>query len=160
MRKFTACSFRYRIVVMAFPNSRLDVRDLAWRCILLSVAVAIVLAFLGPTMDHHFAERQHNHSHAYLSSTAADHFLPASHPFEEHNSHLGTGPEDAGHNGVLYLISNEGLGESGSVSNMTATDDGLAHLLEGGDFPSQTLEAGGSELSEAYIPPPERPPQV
>jgi len=145
---------------MGFPISRLNLRDLAWRGALLSVAAAVVLVFLGPAVDHHFAERMHGHSHTYMTAATADHGHPVLHPFEEPHSHLTSGLEDAGHNDVLYQTSNDGLGESGPVSLAAVVDEGLAHPLQGGDFVSRALAASGSEIPEAFVAPPKRPPRA
>ncbi len=152
---------------MDFPLSKYDFRKLAWRGILLTIATAMVFVFLGPAIDHHFAERQHNHTHLYLTASAAEHGHPDQHPFEESHSHfqpgtqLGTqlGTEDHG-TGVLYQTSNDGLGESGSVSVTAVIDDGLAYPLHRGESLSHAVAVGEGVFLEAYAAPPDKPPRA
>lgn len=57
---------------------------------MVALAAAVVMVFLGPALDHRFAERQHDHSHTFLTATAASHGHPELHPFEESSSGLSS----------------------------------------------------------------------
>ncbi|MEE3015154.1 MAG: hypothetical protein VX505_13490, partial [Chloroflexota bacterium] len=107
---------RYKILTMGSPICLLNVKNLVFRGISLSIAAAIVLVFLGPLMDHHFAERQHNHSHIYLTGSVAEHKHPEGHPFEIPHSHSNTDRQGTGHHGIIYQTSNDGLHDSGTGS--------------------------------------------
>jgi len=145
---------------MALPITRPILKDFICQAFLVALAVAIVLAFLGPALDHHFAERQHDHSHTFLTATAANYGHPELHPFEETHSHVMSGQEESGQNGILYQTSNDGLGESGSIFLTAAIEDGLAHPPPVGDSLSHALAAGESAYSEANVAPPKRPPRA
>ena len=145
---------------MGLPTSQHILKRLAWRGTLLALSAAVVLVFLGPAIDHHFAERQHNHTHLYLTASAAEHGHPDLHPFEDSHSHTSLGTEDTGFGGVLYQTSNDGLGESGSVFLTAVIDDDLAYPLYRGDSSSHAVAAGESMYLEAYAAPPDKPPRA
>jgi len=158
-KKFTASQLLYRIGVMGSPIYRLDLKDLVWRGVSLSIAAAVVLVFLGPAVDHHFAERQHNHSHLYLTASAAEHGHPGLHPFEEPHSHIATNTKAAGHHGIIYQTSNDGLGDSGTDSVKVFIDDSVPPL-HSGDFLPNAQTDRGSDLREAFLAPLKRPPRA
>ncbi len=126
---------------------------------MLSAAAAVVVMFLGPAVDHHFAERQHEHTHIYLTISAAEHGHPESHPFEGPHAHTFSGIETAGHDDVIYQTSNDGLGDSASVS-IAALIDVSPGLQNNGDFLAHALTTGGSEFRKAFVAHPKRPPRV
>jgi hypothetical protein len=143
-----------------FPTGELKFRDLVWRGMLLALAAAVVMVFLGPAVDHHFAERQHDHSHLFLTATAAGHGHPDLHPFEQSHSHgestgLHTGQEE-----ILYQLSNEALGESGTFFVAAVLDDGLTGPIHRLDSASFTVIAGDGANNEAFVAPPKRPPRA
>lgn len=87
---------------------------------------ALLLPFFGPAIDHHFAERQHDHGHVYLGLAVTDH----SHPYEgEHIHQIDT---DVAHSAaavslsgneapddIVYLTSYRGFGQQ-SASSLAA----------------------------------------
>ena len=145
--------------MMASPIGRLDVKDLVFRGISLSITAAIVLVFLGPAVDHHFAERQHNHSHIYLTGSIAEHKHPEGHPFEIPHSHSNTDRQGTGHHGIIYQTSNDGLHDSGTGSLIAFVDKSSLPLP--GDYsPSNALTNSESILAEAFVAPPKKPPRA
>ena len=150
---------RYRILVMGSPIYWPNLKDLAWRGISLSIAAAVVLVVLGPAVDHHFAERQHNHSHLYLTISAAEHGHPGLHPFEEPHSHITTEIEAAGHHGIIHQTSNDGRGGSGAGSVIAFIDDS-APQLHGDNFLPNPQTERESNLRGAFVAPLKRPPRA
>ena len=143
--------------MMASPIGRLDVKDLVFRGISLSITAAIVLVFLGPAVDHHFAERQHNHSHIYLTISAAEHGHTESHPFEEPHIHSSTETGVDAHHGIIYLTSNDGLSDSGTGSGIAFITDPFPQIH--GDYYSPNAQtASGSIICKAFVTPPKKPP--
>ena len=125
------------------------------------VAVAaLILVFLGPAIDHHFAERQHDHSHLYLSSAAANHGHPGLHPFEQLHSHGAVVTNDAEQDGVIYQTSDDRTGDSGSASGAVVINNGLSLLIDGRDLLSLAVAPGEGLYLEAFVPPPKKPPRA
>ena len=145
---------------MALPITRPILKDFICQAFLVALAVAIVLVLLGPALDHHFAERQHEHSHAFLTATAISQGHPELHPFEETHYHVTSGQERSGQSGILYQTSNDGIGESGSIFLTAAIDDGLVHPPPVGGSLSHALVPGESAYREANVAPPKRPPRA
>ena len=145
--------------MMGSPIYWLNLKDLTWRGISLSIAAAVVLVFLGPAVDHHFAERQHNHSHLYLTISAAEHGHPELHPFEKPHSHITTDIEVAGHHGIIHQTSNDGLGDSGTGSVIAFIEDSVPPL-HGDDFLPNAQTERESNLREASVAPLKRPPRA
>ena len=88
----------------------------------LFLTVALLALFLpsfGPMLDHHMAERNPYHAHIYLSPAGAGHvhFYEDAHYHVHHhrdsNPVSPTLPGDgSGNSEVVYLTSNDGLGQS------------------------------------------------
>lgn len=127
---------------------------------MIALAAAVVLVFLGPALDHHFAERQRDHSHSFLTAVAVNQGHPEHHPFENSHSHAISGVEESSQNGILYQTSNAGVGESRSIFAAATINDGLSDSHPGGDSPSHALAAGESTYNEANVPLPKRPPRA
>ena len=157
-KMFTPGSLRYRILAMGSPIFPLNLEYIAWRGISFSIAAAVVLGFIGPAVDHHFAERQHNHSHIYLTVSAAEHGHAILHPFEEPHSHVNSDTEATGHHGVLYQTSNEVLGDSGTGPVIAFIEDS-ARPIRSGDFLPNAQADNGRSLHESFIAPLKRPPR-
>ena len=127
---------------------------------MLALAAAVVFVFLGPAIDHHFAERQYGHSHLYLTPSSASDGHPGLHPFEESHSHTELAVEDTERNGILYQTSNDGLGETGSPSVAAVFDDGLGYPLHLRDSLSHAVAADEGGYVAAYAAIPKRPPRA
>ena len=126
--------------------------------------VMAVLPFLGPVIDHHFAERQPYHAH-FGTDTRHEHYYASLHA---HQSLLGTGPgvEQAAENlpptgsgGGIALYSFEVSSAGPSVAMLTDSE------LEGRLTPDPdavlTLRAPASSvLRSASVSPLERPPRA
>ena len=145
---------------MGIPKCHDRLKTLVLQGMLLALAAAIFLVFLSPAIDHHFAERQHDHSHLYLTARAASDGHPSLHPFEESHSHTKLAREDTARNGILYQTSNDGLGETGTSSIVDVFDDGLGYPLHLRDSLSHAVAADEGEYLEAYVAIPKRPPRT
>ena len=132
--------------------------SLALRGLLVGLVVALLLVFIVPTFDHHYAERQHDHSHLFLTASASSQGHPDLHPFEQTHSHTGFGEQESKGDGVIYQTSNDLFGESGSVSFTAFISDGLTRTTDNHEMLSFAILARGSILSENSPDPPTRPP--
>ena len=137
-----------------------DLGDLALHGLLIGLVLALVLVFLAPALDHHFAERQHNHSHIFLTSSAASHGHPELHPFEQIHLHDDFTGQDSQDDGVLYQTSNDGLGESGTVFFITFINDGQSYPIYSIDTLSFAMAAGDGIYQGTSPAPPTRPPRA
>ena len=138
----------------------LDLTRWAWQFLPLLAFAAVILAFLGPALDHHFAERQHDHSHLYLSRAAASHGHPGLHPFEQFHSHGTVATNDAEHDGVIYQTSDDRTGDSGSASAGAVINNGTTFLFDGRDLLSLAVAPDEGLYLEAFVQPPKKPPRV
>ena len=124
---------------------------------------AMLLVFLGPSLDHHFAERQFSHGHVFLSSDSPGH----SHdPVDGGNLHLlsnngaeSPGPGVPGSGAIVYLTSNDGTGTAFSGLSGPLADQkyGLNEPGNGsmlGTFSDEAVRIG------AIVPPPKKPPRI
>ena len=132
--------------------------SLALRSLLVSLVVALLLVSLVPTFDHHYAERQHDHSHLFLTASASSQGHPDLHPFEQPHSHTGFGEQESEGDGVIYQTSNDIVGASGSVSFTAFVGDGLTYTTHSNEMLSFTIVARGGIISENSPAPPTRPP--
>ena len=132
--------------------------SLALRGLLVSLVVALLLVFLVPTFDHHYAERQHDHSHLFLTASAFSQGHPDLHPFEQPHSHTGFGEQESEGDGVIYQTSNDMFGTSGSVSFTAFIGDGLTYTTHSNEILSFTIAAREGIISENSPAPPTRPP--
>lgn len=121
---------------------------------------AVILAFLGPAMDHHYAERQHNHAHLYLTSVSASHGHPGFHPFEQFHPHNDSSRFGHGQDGVLYQTSGDGTSDSGSQLGGALINGGRTYHLGGGDPLSPAFPSGNGLYLEIFVSPPEKPPRA
>ena len=137
-----------------------DFSDLALKSLLVGLALVLVFVFLAPCLDHHFTERQHNHSHIFLTSSAASHGHPEFHPFERIHFHDAFTDHDSHGDGILYQGSNEGLSESGSVFFANFINDSQSYPIYSNDTFSFAM-AGGDGMYQGTTPaPPTRPPRA
>ena len=118
--------------------------------------VMAVLPFLGPVIDHHFAERQPYHAH-FGTDAGHEHYYASLHA---HQGLLGTGSgvEQAADSGIA-LYSFEVFSAGPSVAMLTDSE------LEGRLTPDPdavlTLRAPASSvLRSASVSPLERPPRA
>ncbi|MCH2501137.1 MAG: hypothetical protein FI715_06510 [SAR202 cluster bacterium] len=142
------------------PVGDLDLRDLVWCGMLLALAAAVVVAFLGPAVDHHYAERQHGHSHLFLTDTAAGAGHPKLHPFERPHSHNESTTQQTLQDEIFYQPSNDARGELGTTFVAAGINDGLTHPIHRLDTASFTVIADDGAYNEAYVAPPTRPPRA
>jgi hypothetical protein len=90
-----------------------------YRLIIVAVVYLLLAPFLGPMLDHHFAERQHNHQHIHFGSggTKHVHFYDLLH-LHSHTHNTPVIPPSNGlashepPNEVIYLTSQYGVGQS------------------------------------------------
>ena len=134
---------------------------------------AMLLVFLGSSLDHHFAERQFGHGHVFLSfdSLWHVHFCEGSQghsrdPVDGGNLHLlsnngaeSSGPGVPGSGAIVYLTLNDGTGTafSGLSGPLTGQEYGLNELGNAsmlGTFSDEAVRIG------AIVPPPKKPPRI
>ena len=128
-----------------------------FRGISISIAAAMVLVFLGPAADHHFVERQHNHSHIYLNGSVGEHWHPESHPFEKPHSHSNLIADGSGRYGIIYQTSNDCIGDSSTSPAVAFMRDAYPQVLGIGSSTS-TNTAGEINLVGNIVSPPKKPP--
>ncbi|MDA1129264.1 MAG: hypothetical protein O2913_11285 [Chloroflexi bacterium] len=148
----------YRIQFMGLPFRNLGLARTAWQSLSVLAIVAVILAFIGPAMDHHFAERQHDHSHVYLTNSAASYGHPGLHPFEQTHYHGPSPADHLGQDGILFQTSNDGSQDSGSVVVGAVLNDGPTQI-SAGDLLSLAIFDGEGPSLEAFVEPPKNPPR-
>jgi hypothetical protein len=119
---------------------------------------ALVLASLGPVLDHHFAERQPGHEHLYLGKKVPTH----PHPYQQVHAHPQTTesqPENAptAPDDTIYLTNFSGIGQDYFTLSCPLLHASLV-LQEGGDGPPRQNTEVRHGLSETTVSPLERPP--
>jgi hypothetical protein len=131
----------------------------------ISLVFLLFLPFIGPQLDHHFAERRPDHVHVYLGDVLPDH----THSFEGRHVHYhlpsgqsmnsGDPSERGPAQGIVYLTSDEGLGQ-GSV-DLTSRLIQQLPLFPGPDDVPRLFDIGRGDaiLSSAFVAPPKKPPR-
>ena len=132
---------------------RLNHNKFVFHVISISLAAAVVLVFLGPVVDHHFVERQHNHSHIYLNGSVGEHL----HPFEKPHSHSNLIADDSGRHGIIYQTSNDCIGDSSTSPAVAFMGDAYPQVLGIGSSTS-TNTVGEINLVGNIVSPPKKPP--
>ena len=162
--------FRFSLVVYNYQEmcsssvGRL-LRTPLWAGCAALVAFALLSPAFGPTLDHHFAERQYSHAHIYLGPPGVDHV----HPFE--TSHIHSQPRDEARGatgdqsqvhmvprGIVYLTSHDGMGAELAVPFMPTQQ--AAAIFPNPDSFFFTFAHHDNILSEALVAPPKKPPRV
>ena len=116
-------------------------------------------------MDHHFAERHHEHGHVYLGPPVVNHI----HPYQEDHVHyqpqgaasratevspLGAlEPKD-----IVYLTSHHGMGHESAPPFVLGTQ--AAVIFSGPDPIFLPFPNHDNNLSEAFVAPLKRPPRL
>ena len=136
---------------------RLNHNKFVFHVISISLAAAVVLVFLGPVVDHHFVERQHNHSHIYLNGSVGEHWHPESHPFEKPHSHSNLIADGSGRYGIIYQTSNDCIGDSSTSPAVAFMGDAYPQVLGIGSSTS-TNTVGEINLVGNIVSPPKKPP--
>jgi hypothetical protein len=140
---------------------------LCHRLIVVAALYALILPFFGPLLDHHFAERQHNHQHLYFGTKDTDHVYFHDLPYSHSHTHdtpatpQGNGTENtASSNDVISLASHDGVGHSCPSCSVPSVylNPGFPDLGDGRFLLSPTGQ--DSLPPETVIPPPKRPPRV
>ena len=135
------------------PIFRLDIKDVLFQVISISITAALTLAFLGPVVDHHYVERQHNHSHIYLNGSVGEHW----HPFEKPHSHSNLIADGSGRHGIIYQTSNDCIGDSSTSPAVAFMGDTYPQVLGIGSSTS-TNTVGEINLVGNIVSPPKKPP--
>lgn len=135
-------------------------KNLVLQGLLIGLVLTLVFVFLAPCFDHHFTERQHNHSHIFLTSSAASHGHPEFHPFERIHFHDAFTDHHSHGDGILYQGSNEGLSESSSVFFANFINDGQSYPIYSNDTFSFAKAAGDGMYQGTTPAPPTRPPRA
>ena len=97
-------------------------RQLCLQAMALLVVFSLGLSFLGPLIDHHFAERLPGHHHIYLGTFASEH----DHDFEQFHMHASSrlltllieGADQPGPDDVVVLSLSEGATRSAADLTM------------------------------------------
>ncbi len=122
---------------------------------------------LGPVMDHHFAERHHNHSHIYAGPLDFDHL----HPYEKHHVHgpvrsatdIKVGDDQWGPEvprGVVFLSPMDGMGQDSLVQLTPVTQPSNSFPDQGDPSLLLAWPQRWDPLREVYVPPLKRPPRT
>ena len=133
----------------------------------LAAVSLLFLLFLGPLLDHHYAERQPDHAHIYLGQFAPDHI----HPFQAPHTHFYT-PEandgtsasalssDETPSDIVYLASYDGMGQV--FTQLTVPSIHLALNFPAPEDHYFAFDAAGDDsfYQNAFIAPPEKPPRA
>ena len=136
---------------------RLNHNKFVFHVISISLAAAVVLVFLGPVVDHHFVERQHNHSHIYLNGSVGEHWHPESHPFEKPHSHSNLIAVGSGRHGIIYQTSNDCTGDSSTRPAVAFMRDAYPQVL-GISSSTSTNAVDEINLVGNIVSPPKKPP--
>jgi hypothetical protein len=139
---------------------------LCHRLIVVAAVCALFTPFFGPMLDHHFAERQHNHQHIYFGSTGPDHvhFYDLLH-LHSHSHNLpaippGNGSEsNASPNEVIYLTAADGVGQSAPSFTIPVLQVDFVFPDLGDNHFLLSPTSQDSVPPEIFIPPPKRPPR-
>ena len=131
----------------------------------ISLVFLLFLPFIGPQLDHHFAERRPDHVHVYLGDVLPGH----THSFEGRHVHYHPSSEqsmDSGDpskrgpaQGIVYLASDEGIGQ-GTV-DLTPRLIQQFPLFPSPDNVPRLFDIGRGDaiLSSAFVAPPKKPPR-
>jgi len=122
--------------------------------LLIGLVLSIVLSFLAPSFDHHYAERQHNHSHVFLNTSSAIQGHPDFHPFEQSHHHFESDEHQHEGDGILYQPSYDIFGDSGSLLTVFENNN-WAHINDSLSLVITTTNTSPLENGPA---PPTRPP--
>lgn len=133
-----------------------------------AAAAGMLLVFLAPVLDHHFAELQFGHGHVYLGSDAPGHV----HFYDDSRRH-SHGPFDGDH---LQMIPEDETESSRSIVIAYLTSsDGIGPAFSGLSGPLADQEFGFNELGNvsflrtpsdeafrigAIVPAPKKPPRI
>ena len=133
-------------------------------------AVTLVWVFawslLGPSFDHHFAERQMGHSHIYLAQRDADHrhpyldIHPHSNPDREQTTSGGFFEGVPAGEGIIYLSSNDGASQSIEIASSLAIKQAVIFPYRGNNSPILRKIAESRAYNEAFVAPPMKPPTI
>ena len=142
-------------------------RTLIWAGSGVLVLWALSTPALGPVMDHHFAERQHNHFHIYFGPPEVDHI----HPYQDRHGHrpirsanqndmnIGLSAPNISA-GVVYLAPLDGMGQDSLASRAPMTQPVNPFSNQGDPSLLLTWPQHYDHLQETYVPLPKRPPRT
>ena len=140
-------------------------KRMAFQTLAISLVFLLFLPFIGPQLDHHFAERRPDHVHVYLGDVLPGH----THAFEGRHVHYHPPPgqsmndgdpsERGPAQGIVYLTADEGIGQ-GTV-DLTPRLIQQSPLFPGPDDAPRLFDVGGGDaiLSSAFVAPPKKPPR-
>ena len=130
-----------------------------------SLAWVLVWALLGPSFDHHFAERQLDHAHAYSAQLDVDHSHPYQSPHPHDASNQGSAPSKIVRDtreggGIVYLSTYRGSGHLIESSLSLAYKSAAIFPYLGNSFIFLRTLPESNDLKEAFVAPPKKPPTV
>ena len=131
------------------------------------VVGALLLLFLGPTLDHHYAERQFGHSHISLGTEQAGHlhfYEDAQGHSHDHHADLAALMLDGDEwvpppDGVVFLTTTDSIGYvfaglSGLLADLEYDARGLGDVSMLGIIGNDAVQIG------AFVPRPKKPPRI
>lgn len=130
-----------------------------WRGLIIAVGLVALLApSIGPLVDHHFAERQHDHAHIYFGSNAPDHVHPydVAHIHHLINSSVAQTPSEQ----TVFLTSNDATGSGGVSVSAVSTDVEIAFPNQGDANPILAFSDRETPLAENFVALPKKPPRA
>ncbi|MFQ6026729.1 MAG: hypothetical protein ACE5Q6_04345 [Dehalococcoidia bacterium] len=141
------------------PNPKRPLQATAWQLLVLIGISVLFLPALGPLLDHHFAERQFNHSHLYFGAVDLGHSHPLGTP-HKHGDHHTHGEDRPVTEDIIYLTSEDGhYGGSTPVTSPSLHSNVV--LPEPPDFlPIHRSIIDSGILPETFVPPPAPPPRA
>ena len=131
------------------------------------LALALMAPFLGPVVDHHFAERFPHHGHIYVSSAEPDHVHAYAIPHHHHDDGHSHVHGDAGDSepgellaDILFFVSNDGMTHGPMTLVVPPVTDNLAPAVpedRGSPFPPP---GDDSPMAGVSVAPLDEPPQA
>jgi hypothetical protein len=139
----------------------------SYQLLMVAALSVLFMPFLGPIVDHHFAERQYNHGHIFLRSVDVEHihFYEADHAHDHiHDipaTHDSNGPESNElPDEVVFLASQDGIGPSFAPPVTIAVCLDLVFPDLGDNHFLTSLASQDNPPPETSISPPKKPPRV
>ena len=131
-------------------------------CIVIAL-YALLLPAIGPVLDHHYVEWQHNHGHVYFGGGPEDGLGYHPHAYDSGDIHSHATPTDLAGNqtlpeGVAYLSTFDGSG-AGPIFSPTGPSTESLCFAGPGDVPLlASYDVSVTPPLGALIAPPRKPP--
>lgn len=138
------------------------VQSLLRPCVIIAL-YALLLPVVGPALDHHYAEWQHNHGHVYFGGRAEMGLGFHSHVYDGQASHVhrasGLSGEKGAQDGVAYFASYDGSGHA-PINSPTGPSTDSVRYPDGADGLILLSHIGTDTVPEGVLnAPPRKPPR-